>query len=158
MSGPNRQIQTKLVQNYIDRGWVCFPIPLGSKKPNLKGWPNLSLEKCRSLWIDVVDSNVGVLLGQPSGNGRYLIDLDIDDHDASKLAPHIFPETASFGRGNRIRHCLFLVDEALAHQRISLLGPDGDTGFLRFVDKATKPFSLPQFTLRLVRKFGGLSR
>ena len=71
-----------------------------------------------------------MLLGQPSGNGRYLIDLDIDDHDASKLAPHIFPETASFGRGNRIRHCLFLVDEALAHQRISLLGPDGDTGFL----------------------------
>ena len=72
MSGPNRRIQTELVQNYIDRGWVCFPIPLGSKKPNLKDWPNLSLEKCRSLWIEVVDSNVGVLLGQPSGNGRYL--------------------------------------------------------------------------------------
>ena len=132
-----------------------FVFPFRWVKTQFERRPNLGLEKCRSLWIDEVDSNVGVLLGQPSGNGRYLIDLDIDDHDASKLAPHIFPETASFGRGNRIRHCLFLVDEALAHQRISLLGPDGDTGFLEIRGQGHQTISLPQFTLRLVRKFGG---
>lgn len=143
MVDPNSNDLISAVQNYLAQGLVAFPVRCRSKKPHLSNWQHLTVEDCRALWHGVQASNVGVLLGLPSGDGNFLIDLDIDDHEAGKLASYIFPKTASFGRGNGIRHCLFFVDEVPTYQRIPLPGPNGDKGFLEIRGKGQQTIFPP---------------
>ncbi len=110
--GPTGSSDTPLgvleaAREYLARGWRPIPIPFRTKAPTLKGWPDLRLTEAdlpRSL---SGPSNVGVLLGAPSGN---LVDVDLDCDEAVALAATFLPETGSrFGRASkRGSHWLYL--------------------------------------------------
>lgn len=72
------------------RGFALVPVPLGLKRPVIRGWQDLRLDgaELRSTFRE--RSNVGVLLGEPSGG---LIDVDLDGLEALALAPHFLPPT-----------------------------------------------------------------
>ena len=77
---------------YLRRGWSVLPVPLGEKKPKLPGWTGLRLTE------DVLhqhfngSSNIGLLLGEPSGG---LTDVDLDCPEARELADQFLPPTPS---------------------------------------------------------------
>lgn len=80
----------RYAQSYHKRGFLPVPLPLGQKRPIIKNWQNLRLAK-----DDLPDyfsngQNLGLLLGQPSGN---LIDVDLDCEYARRLAPAVLPAT-----------------------------------------------------------------
>jgi len=96
-----------LAQEYVGNGWRVIPVPYMSKAPTINDWPNLQIT------LDNLDHhfsggqmNIGVVLGQASGN---LIDVDVDDDLALKLAPRLLPPTnCIFGRKSRPRsHWLY---------------------------------------------------
>jgi len=86
---------------YARRGWAPIPLPPRTKNPNRPGWQ-------RERWTEdeiraqaAKFGNVGVILGQPSGN---LTDIDLDCPEAIALAPHILPPTgAVFGHADEHR-------------------------------------------------------
>ena len=56
--------------DYLRRGWQPIPVPHRSKKPALKGWPDLRLSAADfGRHFDGQPSNMGVLLGEPSAAG-----------------------------------------------------------------------------------------
>ncbi len=75
-----------------------MPIPPRKKMPVLKGWPTLRLrESDLSNYFDS-DSNIGLILGQPSG---WLVDVDLDCEEACELADEYLPPTPAItGRPN----------------------------------------------------------
>lgn len=72
------------------RGFALVPVPLGLKRPVIRGWQDLRLDgaELRSTFRE--RSNVGVLLGEPSGG---LIDVDLDGPEALALVPAFLPPT-----------------------------------------------------------------
>lgn len=84
---------------YANQGMKVIPIPLRHKNPTLKEWQKLRLGKEEIRKYFSKPSNIGVLLGEPSG---WLVDIDLDDHLAVKLAPYFLPFTeAIFGRDSK---------------------------------------------------------
>src|SRR5688500_9727972 len=84
------------------RGHRVLPVPFRQKKCVLDGWPSLRLE-LRDLdkYFNGQPSNIGVLLGSPSGN---LVDVDLDAPEARALADLFLPPTWSvFGRASKPR-------------------------------------------------------
>ncbi len=84
-------------REYVARGWAA--IPLDGKRPLLQGWTKAELtpEDLRQHFRD--DTNVGVLLGEPS---RGLVDVDLDHSMALRLADRLLPPTeAVFGRPSK---------------------------------------------------------
>ncbi|MER9212839.1 phage/plasmid primase, P4 family [Mesorhizobium sp. M0663] len=84
-------------RRYKEAGWVPIAYQHQTKAPLEKNWQKKTLEK-----VDVDkaftgnSSNVGVLLGTPSGN---LVDVDLDSAEAIALAAEFLPPTAArFGR------------------------------------------------------------
>src|SRR5882724_3884070 len=62
--------------DYLRRGWQPIPVPHRSKKPALKGWPDLRLTAADlARHFNGQPSNLGILLGEPSGG---LVDADLD--------------------------------------------------------------------------------
>lgn len=95
---------------YIGRGWSPIPIPHKSKAPVLEGWPKLRITaESAAQYFNGERQNIGVLLGQPSGN---LVDVDIDCPEAAIVARHLLPDTGSiFGRpGKPSSHHLFIAN------------------------------------------------
>ncbi len=94
------------VKAYLDRGFAPIPVEYQQKAPNLKNWPNATL--CQKDLPEHFGSphNIGVVLGAKS-NG--LLDVDIDDADALKVAGYFLPATGMiFGRASRPRsHWLY---------------------------------------------------
>jgi putative DNA primase/helicase len=83
---------------YIDRGWSPIPIPPREKGPRLKEWQKLQLSAEEVPRYFSKDSNVGVLLGTPSGG---LVDIDLDSPEALGMATVLLPPTdAVFGRAS----------------------------------------------------------
>ena len=80
----------KAVLSYIDRRWAPIPIPRGQKAPNTPGWQNLKVTKETVGQYFEDPSNVGILLGDPSGG---LIDIDLDSSEARVLADTFLPQT-----------------------------------------------------------------
>ncbi|MCC6444309.1 MAG: bifunctional DNA primase/polymerase [Armatimonadetes bacterium] len=94
-------------QRYLRRGWLPIPVPFRQKRPVLKGWQALRLaEATLERYFRVSEMNIGVLLGEPSGN---LADVDLDCEAARRLAGRFLPPTgAVFGRpGNPSSHRLY---------------------------------------------------
>ncbi len=93
-------------RNYFARGYRLVRIPLGSKKPDSKGWPDLEL---REEWLSelFLDCNIGIILGPKS---RDLVDIDLDCPEAIALADSYLPRTgAVFGRPSKPRsHRLYV--------------------------------------------------
>ena len=82
-------------REYLSRGWQPIPVPHRSKKPALKGWPDLRLTAADlARHFNGQPSNLGILLGEPSGG---LVDADLDCAEALHLAP-AFLQVRSPGR------------------------------------------------------------
>lgn len=105
-----------LARHYLANGWAAIPIPAGTKKPILAGWQKLRLTAEQVEQHFAPDSNIGVLLGKPSGG---LIDVDLDHPLAVELAPQFLPPTAArFGRASkRQSHWLYQAEDATTHKR-----------------------------------------
>src|SRR5262245_6416978 len=111
-------------REYLSPGWQVVPVPNGQKAPRLKGWQNLRLSP------DVLPchfsngSNVGVLLGNPSGD---LVDIDLDCAEARALADAFLPETNRVhGRPGAPRSHRWYVAQPLP-KSLRLSDPDGTT-------------------------------
>ena len=90
-------------KQYLDRGWCPVPIPPHLNHPILKDWPQLRLTKAElPRYFDGKDQNVGVILGEPSGD---LADVDLDSPEALLLADLFLPGSGSNSavRANRAR-------------------------------------------------------
>ncbi len=93
-------------QEFLRSGWTPIPVPYREKGPVLKRWQALRMtENDVSRYFNGRPQNVGVLLGDPSGN---LIDIDLDCDEAVRLASRFLPRTLIFGRDSRPRsHWLY---------------------------------------------------
>jgi hypothetical protein len=80
-------------RKYINAGFRPIPVSYKGKKPTIANWPNVcvGLENLDQFFPGGVDSNIGILLGEASGN---LVDVDLDTSAAVALAAHCLPETA----------------------------------------------------------------
>ncbi len=80
----------------LRHGIYPVPIPRGEKAPRLKRWQTLRITPDTVERYFNGDTNVGVLLGEPSGG---LVDIDLDCAEAITLAPLLLPNTGwVFGR------------------------------------------------------------
>lgn len=95
----------------ISRGFSVIPIPPREKGPRLPEWQNLRLTRDDLQAYFAADSNVGILLGEPS---RGMVDIDLDHPLAVKYAPEFLPHTgAVFGRYQKPRsHYIYTVPGA----------------------------------------------
>jgi hypothetical protein len=95
------------------RGFALVPVPLGEKRPVLTGWQDLRLMEADLPAAFGTPTNVGVLLGAPSGR---LTDVDLDCPEALTLADTLLlPTAARFGRtGTPGAHRLYRVAEPLS--------------------------------------------
>src|SRR4051812_20725228 len=95
---------------------AVVPIPPRTKAPQLDDWQTLRLSESEVDRHFAARSNIGVILGDPSGG---LVDVDLDHQLAVELADEFLPPTNSeFGRPSKRRsHRLYLVDGAKTHQR-----------------------------------------
>ena len=82
-------------------GRTEVPIPPRLKCPVLTDWQHLRLEEQELDNHFGDDTNIGLLLGEPSGG---LVDVDCDCAEAKELAEKLLPETpAVTGRGGNPR-------------------------------------------------------
>jgi Bifunctional DNA primase/polymerase, N-terminal/Protein of unknown function (DUF3987) len=79
-------------REYLARGWYPVPIPPGLKRAVLKDWPSLRLQEADLPKYFKADSNIGLILGEPSG---WLVDVDLDCEEAIELADQYLPSTAA---------------------------------------------------------------
>ncbi len=93
----------------LSRGWAIIPVPLRQKGPIIPGWESLRLTVTDLPLHFSGPSNLGVLLGAPSGG---LVDVDLDSPGAVALADsHLPPTGAVFGRAGKPRsHRLYIVE------------------------------------------------
>ncbi len=77
-------------RDYTRRGWCVVPVPRGKKAPELKNWQNLRLTE-EDLPSRISEhTNLGLLLGEPSGG---LTDVDLDAPEAIAVADFFLPRT-----------------------------------------------------------------
>jgi hypothetical protein len=89
------------VREYVRKGWAVIPIPSGNKGPRIDGWQNLRLAEANLSSYFAGVSNVGILLGEPSGG---LTDVDLDCLEAIAVADFFLPQSDSvFGRASKPR-------------------------------------------------------
>ena len=91
----------KQARKYIQRGWSVIPVPRGAKGPVADEWQHLRINVEQVGEFFTEDSNIGVLLGEPS-NG--LADADMDCPEAEHAAKTLMPKTLTSGRGTKTRH------------------------------------------------------
>ena len=124
------------------RGLTPIPLPRHSKSPNISGWPDIRWpdpeydagegeELVRRTFADQIEqgsSNLGVLLGPPSGN---LVDVDLDHPAVQRLKGMLLPPTpAIHGRpGSPASHYWYRVaeDTLPPTRRLRIPAPEGGT-------------------------------
>jgi Bifunctional DNA primase/polymerase, N-terminal len=112
-----------VAREYLSRGWAPIPVPIRSKRPILMSWPSLRLtEEALVAHFDAGPSNIGLLLGEPSGG---LIDIDLDAPEAVALASAFLPTTGMVhGRPSKRRsHYWFRTQPA--PKTLKFADPDG---------------------------------
>jgi putative DNA primase/helicase len=108
---------TKIVLDYINRGFSPIPVPFGTKAPNTKEWNKLTVTADNlETYFDGTPTNIGILTGKPSGG---LVDVDIDSLDALKFAPYFLPKTnCIFGHRSKPKsHWVYRVPKPKAQER-----------------------------------------
>jgi hypothetical protein len=90
---------------YIARGWSVVPVPRGEKGCKLPDWQGLRIKAGEVGEFFTEGSNVGVLLGEPSGG---LADADLDCSEAVKIGPRFLPSTLRSGRGSGDSHSWYV--------------------------------------------------
>jgi len=83
---------------YLARDWMSVPIPAGQKGPRLDGWQNFRLKEEEVKDHFAQGSNIGLLLGKPSGG---LVDVDIDHPAALRQSGQLPPTERVHGRGQK---------------------------------------------------------
>lgn len=98
------------------KGWALIPVPYRQKAPVSPGWQRLRLTADELLRAMSVSTNIGVLLGEPSGN---LIDVDLDSHEALVAALYLLPTTGcrSGRRDAKNSHWYYVIDGEIGTTR-----------------------------------------
>jgi len=101
---------------YQSQNWAIVPVPLRSKRPILKDWPNFRIgRESIQNHFDQPNKNIGVLLGPASGD---LVDVDLDSPEAVRLADYFLPTTeAVFGRAGKLRSHRIYVCRDVVHKK-----------------------------------------
>ena len=103
-------------REYLLRGFVPIPVEHSTKKPAIPAWTEFqptadNLKRC----FESSSTNVGLLLGPPSAN---LVDIDLDDPLAIKLAQELLPETRwRHGRRGAPGSHFFYIAEGIETER-----------------------------------------
>lgn len=79
-------------RRYLDLGYRVVPVLSASKTCALRTWPTLRLRAEDLPRYFSADSNIGIILGEPSG---HLVDIDLDCDEATQLADYFLPHTAA---------------------------------------------------------------
>jgi hypothetical protein len=106
----------EIVERYIDRGWAPIPVAHRAKRPVGAGWTTLKLRREDvPAHFGAGPMNIGILLGGPSND---LVDVDVDDMSAVKIAKLLLPDTESiFGRASKPRsHWLYYAQTCRAQK------------------------------------------
>lgn len=100
------------------RGLNVLPIPYGSKRAIVEGWPKLRIaEVDLPNYFSGTPSNVGVLWGAPSGN---VVDVDLDHELAVRLGDTLPGTSAVWGRASKPRsHRLYRVRGTIETRQFS---------------------------------------
>ena len=86
---------------YLRHGWKVVPVPFKEKAPKVSRWQQLRLTEDQVPHYIPEPSNVGVLLGEPSGG---IVDIDVDAPEAQRVAAMILPPTdCIFGHGSALQ-------------------------------------------------------
>ncbi len=94
---PSKENDAKeAARGYIKRGWSVVPVPRGEKGCKLDGWQNLRIKPEQVGEFFTRDSNVGILVGEPSGG---ITDIDLDCEAAIEIGAKLLPSTLRSGRG-----------------------------------------------------------
>jgi hypothetical protein len=114
-----RKLAIESARKYLQRGWRVIRIPYRSKAPVIDGWQNLRITEAELPSYFPGRTNIGVLLGEPSG---WLIDVDLDHALALELAATMLPCTgAIFGRAGKPRsHWLYYSESLVATRKWQL--------------------------------------
>jgi hypothetical protein len=104
------------VYEYARRGYSIVPIPFGHKAPRVPGWPKLRISETQIPEHFANGENVGIILGQASGN---LVDVDLDCPEALIAAPLFLPPTGMVhGRPSKLRsHHWYVTDAVLRPEK-----------------------------------------
>lgn len=90
------QTSTETAIEAVQRGYQPVPIRAKQKIPTVQAWTRLKWDTAKQAeedfrkWHDVGMTNVGVLLGEPSGG---LVDVDLDHPKTVRLKDHFLPMT-----------------------------------------------------------------
>ena len=131
----------KQAKEYIQRGWSVVPVAAGEKGSKRPDWQNLRINAEQVGEFFTEDSNVGVLLGEPSGG---LADADMDCDEAEHAAKSLMPKTLTSGRGNKIRHHWY-VSPGIKSRKFKDVDGDviaeirGDGGYQTLVEPSVHP-------------------
>jgi len=144
-SGIETTTALEAAKDFLTVGWMPVPVPRGSKKAILRGWPYLRLTESDLPRYFTIDSNVGLLSGKPSGG---LVDVDLDSLQALAVAEAFLPTTCLIhGRPSKPRcHRWYHADPIPKTE--PFLAPDGSclvelrsTGSQAIVPPSVHPFS-----------------
>lgn len=105
-------------RSYHQRGYAVVPVGAGKKNPTVKDWPNFRIidESDFDAHFDC-DTNIGLLLGNPSGA---LVDIDLDCPEAVDLADLYLPPTEVItGRTRRPRSHRWYICPGIETARIT---------------------------------------
>lgn len=94
---------------YTRKGWKVVPVAPGAKGTHLAEWQSLRLTESELPDYFQPDSNVGILLGTPSGG---LTDIDLDCPEAIHAGRAFLPSTALSGRGSNMSHYWYVAPGA----------------------------------------------
>lgn len=108
---------------YLRRGWALITLPSRSKKPSARGWQaeRATVDTIKEAIEAGRDPNLGVMLGEPSGN---LTRVDLDHPAAVRAAPVILPPTGLIlGREGNPRSGYFYVVKGGMNGSITIKDP-----------------------------------
>jgi len=103
---------------YVRHGWKVVPVLVKEKAPKVSQWQNLRLTEEQVPHFFPEPSNVGILLGEPSGG---IVDIDVDSPEARRVVPIGLPPTdCIFGHGSAPKsHFIYEVNPILRTERFS---------------------------------------
>lgn len=112
-------------------GLSVIPVPHRQKGPILPNWQHVRVTEANldKYFSNKKPSNVGVLLGEPSGG---IVDIDLDCPEALELAPQFLPAGARcFGRSSKRKsHWIYRISENLPSKPFA--DPDTEEMLLEF--------------------------
>ena len=162
-------IYRNLIHTYLNMGLAPIPMKFKSKQPSIEGWTTrqIGIQEIEEYFIE--PTNIGIVTGKPSWTSWGCIDLDIDDPNALKFAPHLLPETdCIFGRASkprshwvyRVRHGGKRLSFSTDHMIVEVRGNGCCTVFPPSVHESGEriEFETPDYFIAAFSTFAELTR